>query len=185
MKLQFLDLAAGIKKTVEEVDDFDYVYRLPTANLDYVKAKPTIIVTPPEKPPLNLMQQMFKNSHHSISEVRELLNKSHDSLRPVPRIGNLESIRSSISSRKNRSNMSMVRSLKQSFMSHELEQVLVNDIVKDENGDLVLVQTEVSRFKALPDIVYAYVDGNVVAAIGLGIMVILVCQVLVSVAQAQ
>ena len=177
-------MTAGIKKSaIDEDEDFDYVYHLPGANIDYIKKEAP---TPkPQARPIGMLQAMLKNSHHSIREIRELLSESQENLRPISTIGNLESVRSSVQSRFKSKTSKISNGKSQKLSNNELEQVLVNDIVQDENGDLVLVQTQVSRFKALPDIVYAYVDGNIVAAIGLGIMIILVGQVIVSESQAQ
>jgi hypothetical protein len=192
-KLEFLDVNAGIKKTADDDIDFDYIYHLPTANPDQIRYRdPFKSNKLPSKAKAKSQQSLAmlsQVSNHSIAEIRGMLSSRPDMQPSVLRS------RGTINRSSNKLGASQNSQLARSFFQNgsetksnkssvqlkdDLAQIVVNDVVEDENGDLVVIQTEVSRFKAMPDIVYNYVDPNVAASVAFGCMVLLVGQVIVS-----
>ncbi|KAJ2998574.1 hypothetical protein HDV02_004389 [Globomyces sp. JEL0801] len=182
-EIEFLDLAAGIKKMHVEDDDFDYIYHLPTANPDQIIYRDPFAVKkegikPSKSRNLASMHSLSVNSRHSVKEIRSMLDPQK---KPTIR-------------KKGGRRQSNVHSLI-SFNSNgeEKRQSLANStaIDADVDGDgslqfsflvpevddqgLVIIR-DGAEFRALPNIVYRYMRPIYVAIILLVGMIIMVSQ---------
>lgn len=197
-----MDISAGIQKKIDpEDDDFDYVYHLPHANPDRIIHRDPLKSTTPTKS-LKVVRSMSTKlsmtSPHSIHDIRCMLNPSLAILHESGMNSRVSSRRASRTSRpaspkslggelapiKTNGLADFLRRTKSKLntVSPGPEFKFTVEDVGDEDCHVSVVDGGGLSFRAMPDIVYKYVNPNYVAGGGLALMALMILQVIISIA---
>ncbi|KAI8899244.1 hypothetical protein BC833DRAFT_564249 [Globomyces pollinis-pini] len=188
-EIEFLDLAAGIKKMHVEDDDFDYIYHLPTANPDQIIYRDPFAVKkegikPSKSRNLASMHSLSVNSRHSVKEIRNMLSpgenqKINRTRRNKSNQSSLKQGDGSVYSLSVNPEHGATRTSTNFFGAIGTEKYkenvrMLSDADIDDEGFIVV--REEPPFKALPNIVYEYIHPVYIAIVFLIGMIVMVTQ---------